>query len=109
MALKRFKPTSPGLRHAEWPDYSDLTKVAPEKSLLRPLPKKGGRNHQGRITSRFRGGGHKRMYRVIDFTRDKEDSGAGRHARVRPEPVGVDHPPSLRRRREALHHRSNGT
>ncbi len=72
MALKRFKPTSPGLRHAEWPDYSELTQVKPEKSLLRPLPKKGGRNNQGRITSRFRGGGHKRMYRVIDFARDKE-------------------------------------
>ncbi len=72
MALKRFKPTSPGLRHAEWPDYSDLSQVAPEKSLLRPLPKNGGRNNQGKITSRFRGGGNKRLYRVIDFARDKE-------------------------------------
>ena len=72
MALKRFKPTSPGRRHAELPDFSDLSKVAPEKSLLRPLPKKGGRNSQGRITVRFRGGGHKRQYRVIDFARNKE-------------------------------------
>jgi len=72
MALKRFKPTSPGRRHAELPDFSELTAVAPEKSLLRPLPKKGGRNHRGKITVRFRGGGHKRHYRVIDFARDKD-------------------------------------
>ena len=72
MALKRFKPTSPGRRHAELPDFSELTAVAPEKSLLRPLPKKGGRNHRGKITVRFRGGGHKRHYRIIDFARDKD-------------------------------------
>ncbi|MGB2982903.1 MAG: 50S ribosomal protein L2 [Candidatus Bipolaricaulia bacterium] len=72
MALKRFKPTSPGRRHAELPDFSELSQVAPEKSLLRPLPKKGGRNNQGRITVRFRGGGHKRRYRLIDFARDKD-------------------------------------
>ncbi len=72
MALKRFKPTSPGRRHAELPDFSELTAVAPEKSLLRPLPRKGGRNHRGKITVRFRGGGHKRHYRVIDFARDKD-------------------------------------
>ncbi|MEA1870996.1 MAG: 50S ribosomal protein L2 [Candidatus Bipolaricaulota bacterium] len=72
MALKRFKPTSPGRRHAELPDFSELTAVAPEKSLLRPLPKKGGRNHHGKVTVRFRGGGHKRHYRVIDFVRDKD-------------------------------------
>ncbi len=72
MALKRYKPTSPGRRHAELPDLSELCDVAPEKSLLRPLPKKGGRNSQGRITVRFRGGGHKRRYRVIDFARDKD-------------------------------------
>ncbi|MCK4355724.1 50S ribosomal protein L2, partial [Candidatus Bipolaricaulota bacterium] len=72
MALKRFKPTSPGRRHAELPDFSELTAVAPEKSLLRPLPRKGGRNHRGKITVRFRGGGHKRHYRIIDFARDKD-------------------------------------
>ncbi len=72
MALKRFKPTSPGRRHAELPDFSELTAVAPEKSLLRPLPKTGGRNHRGKITVRFRGGGHKRHYRIIDFARDKD-------------------------------------
>ncbi|MCD5415886.1 50S ribosomal protein L2 [Candidatus Bipolaricaulota bacterium] len=72
MSLKRFKPTSPGRRHADLPDFSELTPVEPEKSLLRPIHKTGGRNNQGRITARFRGGGHKRRYRVIDFTRSKD-------------------------------------
>jgi len=72
MALKRYKSTSPGRRHAELPDFGELTAVSPEKSLLRPISKKGGRNSQGRITARFRGGGHKRRYRVIDFARDKD-------------------------------------
>ncbi len=72
MSLKRFKPTSPGRRHADLPDFSELTPVAPEKSLLRPIHKNGGRNNRGKITVRFRGGGHKRRYRVIDFTRSKD-------------------------------------
>ena len=72
MTLKRYKPTSPGRRHAELPDFSELSDVAPEKTLLEPMRKRGGRNSQGRITVRFRGGGHKRRYRIIDFTRDKE-------------------------------------
>jgi len=72
MTLKRYKPTSPGRRHAELPDFSELSQVAPEKSLLEPMRKKGGRNSQGRITVRARGGGHKRRYRIIDFARDKE-------------------------------------
>lgn len=72
MGLKKFKPITPGRRHAVWPDYSELSKVEPEKRLLEPLKKTGGRNNQGRITVRGRGGGHKRMYRVIDFARDKQ-------------------------------------
>ena len=72
MALKRFKPTSPGLRHAELPDYTELTQTPPEKRLLLPLRKSGGRNQKGRVTVRGRGGGQKRRYRVIDFARDKE-------------------------------------
>jgi large subunit ribosomal protein L2 len=71
MGLKRFKPISPGLRHAEWPDYSELSKVEPEKSLLVSLKRSGGRNNQGRITVRGRGGGIRRLYRLIDFHRDK--------------------------------------
>lgn len=73
MPTKRFKPINPSLRHAEWPDFSELTRgKKPEKNLLRPLKKSGGRNNQGRVTSRRRGGGHKRRYRVIDFARDKQ-------------------------------------
>jgi len=71
MATKRYKATSPGRRHADLPDFSELTRTAPERSLLRPIKKTGGRNSQGRTTSRWRGGGHKRRYRVIDFARDK--------------------------------------
>ncbi|MDD5264579.1 MAG: 50S ribosomal protein L2 [Candidatus Bipolaricaulis sp.] len=72
MALQRYKPTSAGRRHAELPDFQELTAVAPEKSLLRPKNRNGGRNSQGHITARWRGGGHKRQYRVIDFSRDKD-------------------------------------
>jgi len=71
MGLKRFKPVTPGLRHAVLPDFSEITKTEPEKSLLAPIKKSAGRNNQGRITVRHRGGGHKRMYRIIDFKRDK--------------------------------------
>jgi len=71
MGVKRFKPTSPGLRYAEWPDYSGLSKVGPEESLLVPLKRGGGRNNQGRVTVRGRGGGSRRRYRLIDFHRDK--------------------------------------
>jgi len=69
--VKVYKPTSPGRRSSSVADFSDLDKVAPYKPLLAPLKKTGGRNHQGVTTARFRGGGHKRAYRVIDFKRDK--------------------------------------
>jgi len=72
MGLKQYKPTSPGRRGASGPDFSEITRDTPEKSLLRPLRKTGGRNNLGRMTQRRRGGGHKRMYRVIDFRRDKD-------------------------------------
>ena len=71
MALKKYKPTTPTLRYKTTTDYSGLTKKAPEKSLLEPVKKTGGRNNQGRITMRRMGGGHKRRYRRIDFKRDK--------------------------------------
>jgi large subunit ribosomal protein L2 len=72
MGLRIPNPTSAGLRGRIAPDFSDLTKGArPQKSLLEAKPKSGGRNHYGRITSRFRGGGHKQQYRVIDFKRNK--------------------------------------
>ena len=76
MGIRRFKPTTNSLRHTVISDFAELTKGKPEKSLLRPLPKKGGRNVYGRITMRFRGGGHKRMYRLIDFKRDRIDQPA---------------------------------
>lgn len=71
MGIKKFKPTSPGRRFVTVSTFDEITKTEPEKSLLAPLKKKAGRNFQGRITVRHRGGGHKRMYRVIDFARDK--------------------------------------
>ena len=71
MAVKKYKPTSPGRRGMSVTTFDDITRTTPERSLLRPLPKKAGRNAQGRITVRHHGGGHKRRYRVIDFKRDK--------------------------------------
>ena len=71
MGLKEYKPTSPGRRDTVADDFKDLTKSKPEKSLLAPIKKKGGRNNRGRVTVRHRGGGHKRRYRIIDFKRDK--------------------------------------
>ena len=71
MAIKREKPTSPGRRFQEYSSFEEITAKKPEKSLLKVLKKKGGRNVNGRITCRHRGGGHKRHYRVIDFKRDK--------------------------------------
>ncbi len=72
MALKRVKPTSQGRRFQEFPTFEEITRTRPEKSLIRTLKKTGGRNAQGRMTLRYRGGGHKRRYRLIDFKRDKD-------------------------------------
>jgi len=72
MGLKKYKPTSPGRRFQSVSDFAEITSTTPEKSLLEPLPKKGGRNNNGRITTRHQGGGHKRRYRVIDFKRNKD-------------------------------------
>jgi large subunit ribosomal protein L2 len=71
MPLKLYKPTSPGRRFMSSPDFSGLTKKKPERSLVKPLRRSGGRNSLGRTTIWFRGGGHKRRYRVIDFKRNK--------------------------------------
>ena len=71
MAIKKVKPTSPGRRFQTYSTFEEITTTKPEKSLLRPLKKSGGRNAHGRVTARHRGGGHKRHYRVIDFKRDK--------------------------------------
>ena len=73
MPLKIYKPTSPGRRGMTGATFDEITKTKPEKSLLRPLKNKAGRNNQGRRTVRHRGGGAKRMYRIIDFKRDKQN------------------------------------
>jgi large subunit ribosomal protein L2 len=72
MPTKKFKPTSPGRRFMTVSDFAEVTKSEPEKSLLEPVKKRGGRNNNGRITTRHKGGGHKRRYRVIDFKRLKD-------------------------------------
>jgi large subunit ribosomal protein L2 len=73
MGIKKYKPTTPGLRFTTTPDFAEITKTTPEKSLCEPLKKTGGRNVYGRITCRHHGGGHKRLYRIVDFKRNKKD------------------------------------
>ncbi len=73
MALKKYKPTSPGMRTRTTLDFSGLTKKRPEKALTVPKKRSGGRNNNGRVTVRWIGGGHKRQYRIIDYKRDKYD------------------------------------
>jgi large subunit ribosomal protein L2 len=73
MPIKQYNPTSPGRRFVTTLDFSELTKKEPERKLTEPLRRSGGRNNKGRITVWFRGGGHKRRYRVVDFRRDKKN------------------------------------
>ncbi len=70
MGIKKYRPTTPSRRFMNGHDFSDITKTEPEKSLITPIKKTGGRNNYGRVTSRWRGGGHKRMLRLIDFKRN---------------------------------------
>lgn len=85
MSIKKYKPMTNGTRNMTGLDFSELTTDKPEKSLLRPLVKRAGRNNQGRITMRHQGGGHKRQYRIIDFKRDK-DGIPGRVATIEYDP-----------------------
>jgi large subunit ribosomal protein L2 len=71
MGIRKIKPMTPGTRWMSMPTFEEITRTKPERSLLEPLKKSGGRNTNGHITSRHRGGGHKRFYRIIDFKRDK--------------------------------------
>lgn len=87
MPIRVYKPTSAGRRNASVNMHAEVTKKRPEKSLLRPLPKKGGRNHRGVITARGRGGGAKRMYRVIDFRRADRDGIEGKV-------IGIEYDPN---------------
>ena len=86
MPLKTFRPITPSNRYKQLPDFKEITKSTPEKSLCRPLKKSGGRNNQGRITCRHRGGGHKRKYRLIDFKRSR----TGDEAKV----IGIEYDPN---------------
>ena len=74
MSLKSFKPTTPSNRYKVLPSFKEITKGKPEKSLLEPLRKSGGRNNNGRITTRHIGGGHKRHYRLVDFHRARHEA-----------------------------------
>ncbi|MFP7480013.1 50S ribosomal protein L2 [Terribacillus saccharophilus] len=85
MAIKKYKPTSNGRRNMSVSDFAEITTDKPEKSLLAPLHKRGGRNNQGKLTVRHQGGGHKRQYRIIDFKRDK-DGIPGRVATIEYDP-----------------------
>ena len=96
MPLRKRKPTSAGRRFQTVSDFSDITTDTPEKSLLAPLPKSGGRNNYGRKTARHRGGGHKRQYRILDFKRDKD----GVPAKV----ASIEHDPNRNARIALLHY-----
>ncbi len=86
MAIRKYKPTTPGRRGSSVADFQELTRSSGEKSLLKPLPKTGGRNSSGRITTRHIGGGHKRRYRVIDFRRDDKDGVNAKVAHIEYDP-----------------------
>lgn len=86
MGIRKYKPTTPGRRGASVADFAEITRSTPEKSLLRPLTKTGGRNNTGRITTRHKGGGHKRQYRIIDFKRWDKDGVPARVAHIEYDP-----------------------
>ena len=96
MGIRQFKPVTPGTRFRSVADFSEVTKSTPEKSLLEPLRRTGGRNNKGHVTTRHQGGGHKRQYRRIDFRRDK----AGVPARV----AAVEYDPNRNARIALLHY-----
>ncbi len=99
MSLKSFKPTTPSNRYKVLPSFDEITKTTPEKSLLQPLRKSGGRNNNGRITTRHIGGGHKKHYRLVDFRRSRTDA-----AKV----IGIEYDPN-RTCRIALIQYTDGT
>ncbi|HJA61658.1 MULTISPECIES: 50S ribosomal protein L2 [unclassified Brevibacterium] len=86
MGIRKHKPTTPGRRGSSVADFVEVTRSTPEKSLLRPLHKHGGRNSQGRVTTRHQGGGHKRQYRVIDFRRHDKDGVPAKVAHIEYDP-----------------------
>ena len=86
MGIRKYKPTTPGRRGASVADFAEITRSKPEKSLLRPLHKTGGRNNTGRITTRHKGGGHKRQYRIMDFRRWDKDGVPAKVAHIEYDP-----------------------
>jgi large subunit ribosomal protein L2 len=86
MAIRKYKPTTPGRRGASGADFAEVTRSDPEKSLVRPLHARGGRNVHGRITARHQGGGHKRSYRLIDFRRSDKDGVPAKVAHIEYDP-----------------------
>jgi hypothetical protein len=106
MAIRKYKPTTPGRRGASGSDFSEVTRSDPEKSLVRPLHSQGGRNVHGRITARHQGGGHKRSYRLIDFRRADKDGVPAKVAHIEYDPNRTARIALLHfcGRREALHH-----
>ena len=86
MAIRKYKPTTPGRRVSSVADFAEITRSTPEKSLLQPLPNKGGRNVHGRVTARHQGGGHKRQYRLIDFRRNDKDGVPAKVAHIEYDP-----------------------
>src|SRR3954454_12391064 len=86
MAIRKYKPTTPGRRGSSVSDFAEITRSTPEKSLLVPLHSKGGRNAHGRVTTRHQGGGHKRQYRLIDFKRVDKDGVPAKVAHIEYDP-----------------------
>src|SRR5881628_4065070 len=86
MAIRNYKPTTPGRRGSSVSDFAEITRSTPEKSLLRPLSGTGGRNSSGKITTRHKGGGHKRAYRLIDFRRNDKDGIPAKVAHIEYDP-----------------------
>src|SRR5687767_12502325 len=86
MGIRKYKPTTPGRRGSSVADFAEITRSEPEKSLVRPLHSKGGRNSYGRVTTRHQGGGHKRAYRVIDFRRNDKDGVPAKVAHIEYDP-----------------------
>ncbi|MDR0626281.1 MAG: 50S ribosomal protein L2 [Bifidobacteriaceae bacterium] len=101
MAIRKYSPTTPGRRGSSVADFAEITRSTPEKSLVRPLTKTGGRDSSGHISSRHRGGGHKRAYRVIDFRRHDKDGVPAKVAHIEYDPN--------RTSRIALLHYADGT
>src|ERR1700741_2613738 len=86
MGIRKYKPTTPGRRGSSVSDFAEITRTTPEKSLIRPLHGRGGRNAHGKITTRHKGGGHKRAYRVIDFRRHDKDGVPAKVAHIEYDP-----------------------